>query len=214
MFTSYPGSKTYFSHIDISPSSPHLLSHGRKIVLAIAEGARDISQLAVSLEALQTLHAYQLRIHPSNFKVPVIPPPMPNNHTKFEKEFSAQQVLKNPFMFCPLPKLHFPGSNNCCSLHSCSHTVCSSLWPVTWAKSSHQRPTQQWISTCQLLQPCSLRSTDEVRLLGCEELYMWRDVNKFVVIQMHCFVKIKMLMDYFPALSFWTFSTMSRSWKH
>lgn len=69
MFTSYPGSKTYFSHIGISPGSPHLLSHGRKIVLAIAEGAQDISQLAVSLEPLQTLHAYRLRIHPSNFKV-------------------------------------------------------------------------------------------------------------------------------------------------
>ncbi|XP_075889985.1 hemoglobin subunit alpha-D-like [Nelusetta ayraudi] len=69
MFTSYPGSKTYFSHIDISPCSPHLLSHGRKIVLAIAEGAQDISQLAVSLEPLQTLHAYTLRIHPCNFKL-------------------------------------------------------------------------------------------------------------------------------------------------
>lgn len=71
MFTTYPGSKTYFSHIDLSPRSPHLLSHGRKIVLAIAEGAQNISQLAVSLEPLQTLHAYQLRIDPSNFKVPV-----------------------------------------------------------------------------------------------------------------------------------------------
>lgn len=47
-----------------------MLSHGRKIVLAIAEGAKDISQLAVSLAPLQTLHAYQLRIDPTNFKVP------------------------------------------------------------------------------------------------------------------------------------------------
>lgn len=74
MFTTFPGSKTYFSHLDISPRSPHILSHGRKIVLAIAEGAQDISQLAVSLGPLQTLHAYQLRIDPSNFKVlPVSP---------------------------------------------------------------------------------------------------------------------------------------------
>ncbi|KAM3591628.1 uncharacterized protein V6R79_005170 [Siganus canaliculatus] len=69
MFASYPGTKTYFSHLDISPRSAHLLSHGRKIVQAIAEGAQDISQLAVSLEPLQTLHAYTLRIVPGNFKL-------------------------------------------------------------------------------------------------------------------------------------------------
>ncbi|XP_068161723.1 hemoglobin subunit alpha-D-like [Antennarius striatus] len=69
MFTTYPGTKTYFSHLDISPGSEHMLSHGKKIVLAIAEGAQDISQLAVSLAHLQTIHAYQLRIHPPNFKL-------------------------------------------------------------------------------------------------------------------------------------------------
>ncbi|TKS90066.1 Hemoglobin subunit alpha-D [Collichthys lucidus] len=69
MFSAYPGTKTYFSHLDISARSPHLLSHGKKIVMAIAEGAQDISQLAVSLGPLQTLHAYQLRILPSNFKL-------------------------------------------------------------------------------------------------------------------------------------------------
>lgn len=72
MFTSYPGTKTYFSHLDISARSSHLLSHGKKIVEAIAEGAQDISQLAVNLGPLQTLHAYQLRIDPSNFKVPLL----------------------------------------------------------------------------------------------------------------------------------------------
>lgn len=68
MFIAFPGSKTYFSHLDISPRSPHMLSHGKKIVLAIAEGAKDISQLMVTLAPLQTLHAYQLRIDPTNFK--------------------------------------------------------------------------------------------------------------------------------------------------
>ncbi|XP_022069804.1 hemoglobin subunit alpha-D-like [Acanthochromis polyacanthus] len=69
MFAAYPGSKTYFSHVDISPGSPHLLSHGKKIVLAIAEAAKDISQLTVTLAPLQTFHAYQLRIDPTNFKL-------------------------------------------------------------------------------------------------------------------------------------------------
>lgn len=84
MFTSYPGTKTYFSHLDISPRSPHMLSHGKKIVLAIAEGSRDISQLAVSLGPLQTLHAYQLRIHPPNFKVPSVSMPDPTPQSIFD----------------------------------------------------------------------------------------------------------------------------------
>ncbi|XP_041670813.1 hemoglobin subunit alpha-2 isoform X2 [Cheilinus undulatus] len=69
MFATYPGTKTYFNHWDISPHSPNLRSHGKKIVLAIAEGAKDISQLTVTLAPLQTYHAYQLRIDPTNFKL-------------------------------------------------------------------------------------------------------------------------------------------------
>ncbi|KAJ0060205.1 hypothetical protein NL108_004045, partial [Boleophthalmus pectinirostris] len=68
MFVVYPGSKTYFSHLDISPRSTHLRSHGEKIVLAIAEAAQDISQLNETLAPLQTLHAYTLRIAPGKFK--------------------------------------------------------------------------------------------------------------------------------------------------
>ncbi|KAK7918991.1 hypothetical protein WMY93_010277 [Mugilogobius chulae] len=69
LFTVYPGAKTYFSHLDISPRSAHLRSHGEKIVLAIAEAAENISQLTVTLAPLQTLHAYQLRIDPGKFKL-------------------------------------------------------------------------------------------------------------------------------------------------
>ncbi|XP_030019066.1 hemoglobin subunit alpha-D-like [Sphaeramia orbicularis] len=69
MLVTFPGTKTYFSHLDIRPRSAHLRSHGKKIVLAIAEGAKDISQLTVTLAPLQILHAYQLRITPSNFKL-------------------------------------------------------------------------------------------------------------------------------------------------
>uniref|UniRef100_A0AAV2LCY0 Globin domain-containing protein n=1 Tax=Knipowitschia caucasica TaxID=637954 RepID=A0AAV2LCY0_KNICA len=69
LFIVYPGAKTYFSHLDISPRSAQLRSHGEKIVLAIAGAAQDISQLMVTLAPLQTLHAYQLRIDPSKFKL-------------------------------------------------------------------------------------------------------------------------------------------------
>ncbi|XP_072312200.1 hemoglobin subunit alpha-D-like [Eucyclogobius newberryi] len=69
LFTIFPGAKTYFSHLDISPNSAHLRFHGEKIVLAIAEAAQDISQLMVTLAPLQTLHAYTLRIDPGKFKL-------------------------------------------------------------------------------------------------------------------------------------------------
>ena len=70
MFKSYPGTKTYFSHLDITPRSAHMLSHGQKIFLALAEGSKDIANLMTNLAPLQTYHAYQLRIQPNNFKVP------------------------------------------------------------------------------------------------------------------------------------------------
>ncbi|KAJ8363770.1 hypothetical protein SKAU_G00126010 [Synaphobranchus kaupii] len=69
MFTCFPKTKTYFAHLDISPRSPHLLSHGKRIVLAIAEGAKNIDSLTTTLAPLSALHAYQLRIHPTNFKL-------------------------------------------------------------------------------------------------------------------------------------------------
>ena len=69
LFTTCPGSKTYFSHLDISARSQHLRTHGEKIILAIAEGAKDISRLSETMADLQTLHAYQLRVDPTNFKV-------------------------------------------------------------------------------------------------------------------------------------------------
>ncbi|KAG1929241.1 hemoglobin subunit alpha [Pimephales promelas] len=69
MFTTFPKTKTYFSHLDINPNSDHLRCHGKKIVQALAEGARNISTLATTLAPLSRFHAYLLRIHPTNFKV-------------------------------------------------------------------------------------------------------------------------------------------------
>nr|ACO07643.1 Hemoglobin subunit alpha-D [Oncorhynchus mykiss] len=69
MMTTFPGTKTYFAHLDIRPRSPHLRSHGKKIVLAIAECSKDISSMMVTLAPLQTLHVYKLRIDPCNFKL-------------------------------------------------------------------------------------------------------------------------------------------------
>ncbi|XP_048870857.1 hemoglobin subunit alpha-D-like [Brienomyrus brachyistius] len=69
MFTCFPKTKTYFAHLNIGPGSAHLRSHGKKIILAITEGAKNISSLTTTLAPLSTLHAYQLRIHPTNFKL-------------------------------------------------------------------------------------------------------------------------------------------------
>ncbi|XP_065098895.1 hemoglobin subunit alpha-D-like [Paramisgurnus dabryanus] len=69
MFTTFPKTKTYFAHLDISPSSEHLRCHGRKIVQALAEGAKNISTLTTTLAPLSRFHAYQLRIHPTNFRL-------------------------------------------------------------------------------------------------------------------------------------------------
>ncbi|KAM9462707.1 hemoglobin subunit alpha-D-like isoform 1-T1 [Clarias gariepinus] len=71
MFTTFPKTKTYFGHLDLSYGSEHLRSLGKKIVLAIAEGTTHISTplFTSSLGYLSRFHAYQLRIHPTNFKL-------------------------------------------------------------------------------------------------------------------------------------------------
>ncbi|KAF5906296.1 hemoglobin subunit alpha-D-like, partial [Clarias magur] len=70
MFTTFPKTKTYFGHLDLRHGSEHLRSLGKKIVLAIAEGTTHISTalFTSSLGYLSRFHAYQLRIHPTNFK--------------------------------------------------------------------------------------------------------------------------------------------------
>ncbi|XP_063077351.1 hemoglobin subunit alpha-D-like [Engraulis encrasicolus] len=69
MFTTFPKTKTYFAHLDISPRSAPLLSLGQKIVEALHEGATNITTLTTTLAPLSRFHAYQLRIDPTNFKL-------------------------------------------------------------------------------------------------------------------------------------------------
>ncbi|TSK14663.1 Hemoglobin subunit alpha-D [Bagarius yarrelli] len=71
MFTTFPKTKTYFGHLNLSHNSEHLRSLGKKIVVAIAEGTTHIStpSFTSSLGYLSRYHAYQLRIHPTNFKL-------------------------------------------------------------------------------------------------------------------------------------------------
>ncbi|XP_017561011.1 hemoglobin subunit alpha-D isoform X1 [Pygocentrus nattereri] len=71
MFTTFPKTKTYFAHLDLTARSEHLRSIGKRIVEAIAEGTRHIgtAQFTANLSYLSRFHAYQLRIHPTNFKL-------------------------------------------------------------------------------------------------------------------------------------------------
>ncbi|CAJ0940674.1 unnamed protein product [Ranitomeya imitator] len=69
MFLSYPQTKTYFSHFDLSAGSKDLRSHGGKIVKAIGNAAQHVDDLDHALSSLSDLHAQKLRVDPGNFRL-------------------------------------------------------------------------------------------------------------------------------------------------
>ncbi|XP_040211538.1 hemoglobin subunit alpha-5-like [Rana temporaria] len=66
---SFPQSKTYFSHFDLSHGSKDLKSHGGKVVGAIGNAASHLDNLDGALSALSDLHAHNLRVDPGNFRL-------------------------------------------------------------------------------------------------------------------------------------------------
>uniref|UniRef100_A0A6I8NJE6 Hemoglobin subunit zeta n=1 Tax=Ornithorhynchus anatinus TaxID=9258 RepID=A0A6I8NJE6_ORNAN len=69
LFASYPQTKTYFPHFDLSQSSAQLRTHGSKVISAIGEAVKNIDNMGGALSKLSELHAYILRVDPVNFKV-------------------------------------------------------------------------------------------------------------------------------------------------
>ncbi|KAM9745599.1 hemoglobin subunit alpha-A-like [Menidia menidia] len=70
MLVAYPQTKTYFSHwSDLSPSSPQVKKHGATIMGAIGDAVGKIDDLVGGLSKLSELHAFKLRVDPSNFKI-------------------------------------------------------------------------------------------------------------------------------------------------
>ncbi|KAM4531210.1 hemoglobin subunit alpha-A-like [Odontesthes bonariensis] len=70
MLTSYPQTKTYFSHwSDLSPESPQVKKHGATIMAAIGNAVGMMDDLVGGLSKLSELHAFKLRIDPANFKM-------------------------------------------------------------------------------------------------------------------------------------------------
>ncbi|NWS48463.1 HBA protein, partial [Probosciger aterrimus] len=69
MFATYPQTKTYFPHFDVSPGSAQVKAHGKKVASALVEAANHIDDIATALSKLSDLHAQKLRVDPVNFKL-------------------------------------------------------------------------------------------------------------------------------------------------
>ncbi|XP_039588349.1 hemoglobin subunit alpha-D [Passer montanus] len=68
MFHSYPPTKTYFPHFDLSQGSDQIRGHGKKVVAALSNAIKNLDNLSQALSELSNLHAYNLRVDPVNFK--------------------------------------------------------------------------------------------------------------------------------------------------
>uniref|UniRef100_A0A8B9HBA8 Hemoglobin subunit alpha n=1 Tax=Astyanax mexicanus TaxID=7994 RepID=A0A8B9HBA8_ASTMX len=70
MLTVYPQTKTYFAHwADLSPGSAPVKKHGKTIMGAVTAAVASIDDLPGAMSQLSELHAYKLRVDPSNFKI-------------------------------------------------------------------------------------------------------------------------------------------------
>ncbi|NXI44966.1 HBA protein, partial [Galbula dea] len=69
MFVTYPPTKTYFPHFDLSHGSAQVKAHGKKVAAALVEAVNHIDDIAGALSKLSDLHAQKLRVDPVNFKL-------------------------------------------------------------------------------------------------------------------------------------------------
>ncbi|KAK2833256.1 hypothetical protein Q5P01_017145 [Channa striata] len=72
MLISAPQTKTYFTHWgagELVPNSPKVKKHGATIMGAVGKAIKAIDDLTGHLSSLSELHAFQLRVDPSNFKI-------------------------------------------------------------------------------------------------------------------------------------------------
>ncbi|XP_078296530.1 hemoglobin subunit alpha-like [Panthera onca] len=67
-FCSFPTTKTYFPHFDLSHGSAQVQAHGQKVADALTKAVAHIDDLPNALSDLSDLHAYKLRVDPVNFK--------------------------------------------------------------------------------------------------------------------------------------------------
>nr|Q7M2Y4.1 RecName: Full=Hemoglobin subunit alpha; AltName: Full=Alpha-globin; AltName: Full=Hemoglobin alpha chain; Contains: RecName: Full=Hemopressin [Chalinolobus morio]prf//2201323A hemoglobin:SUBUNIT=alpha [Chalinolobus morio] len=69
MFLSFPTTKTYFPHFDLSHGSAQVKGHGKKVGDALGNAVAHLDDLPGALSALSDLHAHKLRVDPVNFKL-------------------------------------------------------------------------------------------------------------------------------------------------
>lgn len=69
LFTVYPSTKLYFTHLGAFPDEVQLLSHGRQMLEAVGVAAQHVDNLRAVLSPLADLHAHVLRVDPANFPV-------------------------------------------------------------------------------------------------------------------------------------------------
>ncbi|XP_012515045.1 PREDICTED: hemoglobin subunit alpha-1-like [Propithecus coquereli] len=69
MFLSFPTTKTYFPHFDMSHGSAQIKTHGKKVADALSNAVNHLDDMPTALSALSDLHAHKLRVDPVNFKL-------------------------------------------------------------------------------------------------------------------------------------------------
>uniref|UniRef100_H2LKT8 Globin domain-containing protein n=1 Tax=Oryzias latipes TaxID=8090 RepID=H2LKT8_ORYLA len=70
MLVVYPQTKTYFAHWkDLSPGSAPVKKHGKTVMGGIADAVGKIDDISSGLLNLSELHAFTLRVDPTNFKI-------------------------------------------------------------------------------------------------------------------------------------------------
>lgn len=69
MFLSFPTTKTYFPHFDLSHGSDQVNKHGKKVADALTLAVGHVDDMPQALSKLSDLHAHKLRVDPVNFKV-------------------------------------------------------------------------------------------------------------------------------------------------
>ncbi|CAB1429141.1 unnamed protein product [Pleuronectes platessa] len=71
MLVSYPQTKTYFAEwgTDLNAQTPKVRHHGGVIMGAVGMGVKYIDNLTDAMSSLSELHAFTLRVDPSNFKI-------------------------------------------------------------------------------------------------------------------------------------------------
>ncbi|XP_045045602.1 hemoglobin subunit theta-1 isoform X1 [Desmodus rotundus] len=67
-FLTFPSTKTYFLHLDLSPGSAQVKAHGQKVADALSLAVDHLDDLPDALYALRDLHAHKLQVDPVNFK--------------------------------------------------------------------------------------------------------------------------------------------------